>query len=167
MIIETDTLPAVGADEHRALVTFISFQVGRTPDAAAVMRRMQERLGDAYARTVGELFGGQPSQAALDQIRAGWWAPLPESLKNAELGAPLLLDLRLKLLICPVGHAFITSDSPAVLLNPWCRGWTAMGVTGLACGGLLVFLPLSPRHLLLLVDEDVYSIAGGVQRAAH
>lgn len=156
-IIETSRLPSIASNDYVALMTFLSYQLCRTPEAVAVMRRTQEKWGDAAANILAALAGGTASQAVLEEIRTRWYAPLPESLKNAEKTTPLFADLQPSLLVNRTATPFITSDMPAVLFNPWCRGWTAGGVTGITCSGLIVILPLSPEHTLLLVDSNVYS----------
>lgn len=56
---------------------------------------------------------------------------------------------------------FITSDNPAVLSNRWqLESKRTRGVSfGMGSAGMLAFLPLTPRLLLLGYDGDVYNVA--------
>lgn len=144
------------AADHFALAIFVSFQLSRTPQAAQrsinTLQRMEEALAKGLADDMaqrGRLLG--PPPASLEDAVLG-------NLGVARQTAHTMLDLRPKLLVNATDSAFITSDSPLVLLNPWCRGWNATGVLGLMCAGLQIFMPLSPEVVLLLYDEDVYDV---------
>ncbi len=76
-------------------------------------------------------------------------------MKHAVLAVPAVSDLRAKLLVNRTAHEFVTSDAPSVLHNMWCERFPA-GSTGLASAGLQFLLPLSPEHVLVLFDPDVY-----------
>jgi hypothetical protein len=70
----------------------------------------------------------------------------------------VLADLGSVLLSVRGPMPLITSDNPAVKYNLYCEGVQGVGVTGLMCSGFLLFLPLSPKFLLLLYDKHVYKI---------
>ena len=72
---------------------------------------------------------------------------------------PLLSDLRMKLLIAPKDHEFITSDHPTVTTNQRFYGRTNFPSTsGLAMRGIQVFLPLSPTACLIQYDPQCYRV---------
>ena len=139
--------------EHIALANFVSFQIARTPQAGERLRHANERIGDAVAKSFPAGMRGQ-----VEQLMGTLGNPVLASLGVALGTEPLLLDLRPKLLINATNTAFITSDSPVVLLNSWCRGWRGSGVIGLACAGLQIFMPLSPEVVLLLYDDRIYHV---------
>jgi hypothetical protein len=161
-IIHGDLLPPRESPEYLALITFISFQLGRTPSAELIARETQQK---AIAATVkgmlalrGEVDDEGISQEVAQSLMAKGTAPLVQSLDISETTTSLILDLQPKLLVLDHFQQFVTSDCPVVLFNPWCAGYKAGGVVGLANSGLLVILPLSPRHILILVDSEVYSL---------
>ncbi len=51
---------------------------------------------------------------------------------------------------------FITSDNPVFKYNQYLQEIQDHGTTGLRQTGIQVFLPLSPRHMLVVYDKDVY-----------
>jgi hypothetical protein len=161
-IINGDILPPVESPEYLALITFISFQLGRTPSAELITREMQQKAIAATVKSMLALRGAADdmgiSQEVAQSLIAKGIPPLVQSLDISDETTPLLLDLKPKLLVLDHFQQFVTSDCPVVLFNPWCAGYRAGGVTGLANSGLLVFFPLSPRHLLVLVDIEVYSL---------
>lgn len=149
-------------EAYVALIRFIVIQHGRTPLAAAIFNRMSTKMSRAILRTPGVL---KPElREHVDGVGVEWKMPEVEGVRIALTTGHLLLDLTATLLVNETNTDFITSDCPAVLFNPWCRGWKAGGVTGWACAGLQVYLPLSPRHILLLWNPEIYSMSGGPRR---
>lgn len=138
-----------------ALLRFVGLQMGRTPDSVA----LHAEQATAWMRTAARTHPEFPNQfdSAIDDVVVrlpdGWIAV---ALNTANNGIPLICDLRAKVLVTPT-PAFITSDSPVVLHNRW-AGPNALASIGLTSVGLLLFLPLSPRHLLVLFDTDVYRV---------
>jgi hypothetical protein len=81
------------------------------------------------------------------------------ALNEAALCLPITFDLCFKLVINKTKEPFITSDHPVVLYNQFLEPRKKYGNnTGLACKGLEIFLPISPRHLLIFFDPDVYKV---------
>jgi len=156
-LIVTETVPADDSVAFFSLVAFLAFQHGRTPQAGAVMNEIATKLSRAILKMPGMV----PAElhADIPKLRASWGKAALQSLGIAASVSHVLLDLRPFLLINDTPQPFITSDSPVVFFNPWCRGWRGSGVTAFASSGLQIFLPLSPRHLLMLVDDDVYAFA--------
>ena len=64
-------------------------------------------------------------------------------------------DLKFLVLNADV-DVFITSDNPVFKYNQYCQGVQNFGTTGAGQTGLQIFLPLSPRHQLVLYDGKVY-----------
>ncbi|MFC2142532.1 DUF4238 domain-containing protein [Acidobacteriota bacterium] len=78
------------------------------------------------------------------------------ALKSASAFALGLSDIKPLLLIAPERKQFITSDNPVFLYNQYCEDVKGIGVVGAFCGGLQVFLPLSPQISFILFDEKIY-----------
>ena len=154
--ITTDAPPQPASPEYLHVLVFLVFQWGRTPAAGAVMNPVATRM----ARALLKIDGGVPEEMRdeIDSVRVEYESPVTNSLRMAASMPHLLFDLKAKVLLNGTKTEFITSDSPVVLFNQWCQGVSGMGTTGFASRGLQVFLPLSPRHVLLLYDSSVYKV---------
>lgn len=71
---------------------------------------------------------------------------------------PLIMDLKWKLLRATGRQEFIVSDNPVVFYNQLFSFQKVGGKAGLASKGLEIFFPISPRHLVLLYDDNVYKV---------
>lgn len=80
-------------------------------------------------------------------------AAVPEMVSVVE-------DLKVCLLRNRSDVNFFTSDDPAIYTNRWYLrpGHERLGAPGLAQSGAICLLPLTPRHLFLAYDGDVYSL---------
>jgi hypothetical protein len=72
--------------------------------------------------------------------------------------APIAMQLGLHLFVNETPEEFITSDNPVIAHNQYCEGITYQGVLGWDCAGIQIFLPISPRYLLLLYDTKIYAL---------
>ncbi|ADB42934.1 DUF4238 domain-containing protein [Spirosoma linguale] len=68
-------------------------------------------------------------------------------------------DLKCKLLINRTTTPFIISDNPAVKYNQFLenKNWSG-AVTAYGSKGLQIFIPISPKHLIILYDSWSYKI---------
>lgn len=77
------------------------------------------------------------------------------------MNSPIVLDMPVCLVVNKTKVDFITSDNPVALCNWWFhhiyRRRPGSGV-GLAQAGLEIYLPLSPRHQLILYDRNIWSV---------
>jgi hypothetical protein len=96
---------------------------------------------------------------SIDSLAVRFRSPVTNSMMIAVTMLHLLTDLTMKIVVNCSSVQFLTSDAPVVLFNQWCQGTRGMGTTGFTSAGLQVFLPLSPQHLLLMFDGDIY-VAG-------
>ena len=64
-------------------------------------------------------------------------------------------DLKFLVLKC-IDNVFITSDNPVVKYNQYYERARGIGTTGVGQKGLQILLPLSPSHLLVLYDGNIY-----------
>lgn len=151
-------LPSAGSADWVSLISFIVFQKMRTVSAG----RKTDAATDYFAKLMLE---NRPEFAGidLDQIEIGDVYPLAIPLSVAPEMIPVVADLQTHLFINTTARGFMTSDDPVVAHNQYCEGITYRGVTGFDSRGLQLFWPLSPEHLLLLFDPDVYR----VPRADH
>jgi len=67
-----------------------------------------------------------------------------------------LMDLGIHILKNKTSIPFIFSDSPVVFYNQYYRNVKERGVLGLTTPGLMIFYPISPDTVLLLLDKSKY-----------
>ena len=154
-VIDGGPLPKHCSEDHYALLWFTIVQTARTPIAAA----QSAEVGTA---TLAKLVEEFPESAPLaNEIAAHTSDPIQTALSTTAAGFPMTLDLRCKLLTNATAVPFVTSDHPAVKYNRFLEDRLPNdGGTGLVCKGLEVFLPLSPRRMLVFFDSDVYQVGG-------
>ncbi len=130
---------------------FVAVQLLRTPSAssrtAAAESKFREALGGEPAD--GEFNSGIPIAAIEPKDFPIYNLLLSDDLANA------MRDLK-TIVVESDSDAFITSDNPVFKYNQYLEEVQDYGTTGLRQTGLQVFLPLSPRHILVMYDKDVY-----------
>ena len=129
---------------------FIAAQILRTPSAVKTLESLQEKLlhnlGSTHQLTESQLL-------AIDAIPHDQ-LPIYLLIMLDDL-TDAMKDLRF-LVLTQTKSAFITSDNPVVKYNQYYENVRAFGTTGIGQKGLQIFLPLSPNHLLVLYDGNVY-----------
>lgn len=154
-------LPPVTSDKHSHLLTFGAMQILRTPKHAERLNRMFDKaLKQVYSRAANQL------GMDLEATRIGYDDPVLIALRNLPQMQDALTDLNAHLIVSS-RNAFLTSDNPAFKYNQFCEEIQYTGVTGAIQGGLQIFIPLSPRHLLVLYDASTYrAVAGRYTRSS-
>ncbi len=152
-IIRTGVLPRQLSKEHHKLMVFVLLQKTRTPAAGREVEESMQKSLEFEVR-------GNPPPPDLDpnNLKINW---VNSMLFNIEANLPLapaLMDLSMKLLVNESGVEFITSDSPVAVVNQWCMGDPKDGSTALACAGIEIFLPISPRFTIFFYDKSIYNV---------
>ena len=83
------------------------------------------------------------------------------SIQNAMNGLVFLSDLECKLIINQTKTEFITSDNPVILYNKYYNKELfndLISYSGLACKGISVIFPLTPKYCLIYFDSIMYKI---------
>jgi Protein of unknown function (DUF4238) len=153
--IQKQELPTGPSKEDASLLYFISYQWRRTPAAGDEVETFSTKMAQAVLRFAPNIPGD--AKEAIPGLRIKHENPVLFSMGIAGSLGPLLADLWKCLLVNRSPIEFITSDAPVVLHNMWAESVTHMGTTGFASAGLQLLYPLSPRHLLLMQDRDVYA----------
>lgn len=152
-IKSASALPGAGSPDWISLIGFIVFQKMRTLRAGDT----SDAGTDYFSKLMLE---GRPELAGLDlngvEFRHIYPVALPLSIAGEMI--PVIADLQMHLFVNATRRELITSDDPVVAHNQYCEGISYRGVLGFACRGLQLFWPLSPQHLLLLYDRDVYKV---------
>jgi hypothetical protein len=154
-IISRSELPARMSDGHITLLIFALFQAGRTPTAAAEIEELSEKL-------MKEIMKADPKlTASAEGVHIKVKNAPAMSLQTVAATHVFALDLKWKLLLNNTNRLYITSDHPAVMYNQFLEKRKTIGSNiGLAVKGMQFFLPLGPRHLLMIYDDGVYRIGG-------
>jgi hypothetical protein len=162
-ILTSEQLPVWGSDQHKDLAFFAILQKNRTPAAAAEANEVSTK---ALKAGLGEE-GAESYRAGFRD--AGEMAGFPSTPRMlvhfVDRRVPAVLDLRYNLVCNSTSRPFILSDHPVVAYNQFYeRQNSGFNDTGLQSRGLQLFFPLSPKHLLVSFDSDVYKIGGPVFR---
>jgi hypothetical protein len=72
-----------------------------------------------------------------------------------------LVDLGIHILKNKTSEPFIFCDSPVIFYNQYYRNVKKRGVIGLSTPGLMIFYPLSPDTIVLLIDDTIYKCPWG------
>lgn len=152
-VIQSGTPPEQWSEEHRSLMRFVIIQKERTPAAG---RETQERM----ATIADFVMKNNPPPPQLDPrtVKLEWINPILFNIQMMEKMAPTLMDLSMKILVNETNTEFITSDSPIAIVNQWTMGTPDDGGTALAHSGLQIFLPISPRYVVLFYDGEIYNV---------
>lgn len=160
-IIETNQPPIMGSSDHLFLTSFILIQRARTPAAGNKMNGNVSKLAKTLLEKEEYIIN---NKIDLESVEFKYKNSIIKSIVLLAPLTPLIEDLRMKILYNKTQLEYITSDSPIVLFNQWCQRIKNRGTRGLASSGLQIFFPLSPRHLLLLYDENIYKVGKRRQR---
>jgi Protein of unknown function (DUF4238) len=153
-IIIQNSVPSIESREYQTLLTFLLSLEARTPYKVDQLNEFADKLVKAAIKNSRLAPNLNLNAFSIDIVD-----PSKFALRNALLGLPLVLDLGLKVAINNTQEPFITSDNPVVLYNQFLESRKKYGSnTGLACQGLELFLPISPRHLLVFFDRDIYKV---------
>lgn len=154
-VISTSQLPAFGTQEYLRLVVFVALQTIRTTRAV-------NRINTGIDKFIKQLAGKSAEFKDMDlaSMRIGISDAPSYSLRFIEPVLSTMGDLGMHLICARPGQIFITSDNPVFRYNQFMQGVTDVGLTGGLCRGIQVFVPLSPKHMLMLYDESVYEVGG-------
>lgn len=165
-IIKTETLPKRGSESWQMLYIYTHLQHLRTmaayDESAAHVIDLETHMFKEYLKSNGipdfdpKLVPGNHPSEGMKMILSACADAVIE-----------ILDLKCKLLINSTAAEFITSDHPVALVNPYYHGRCSGGTTGLAKSGLQIFFPLSPRHIVLFYDSELYEIGEKRRQVVH
>ena len=152
-VINDNYIPLAKTQDHTILQLFIVTLHSRTKYKLEEMNEMVDRIGKSVLELHPDV-----EKNLLDKLKIQLDFPLHYSILNSLTRYHLIQDLQMHIFINKSSDNFITSDHPIVLYNKWAEDIKDFGAVGLASKGLLIFLPLNPRKLLLLYDSNVYKI---------
>ena len=150
-IVCNSTLPDWRSSDHYLLLRFIALQSQRTLRAA-------ENLASGFNGMRELVLEGRPrtsiTNVDLAQIDSG--QAIFFLLAYLDKLTFLMSDMSIHLAINNTNSLFITSDNPLFRYNFYCEKIEGISTVGYARRGLQLFLPISPRHSVMLYDNKVY-----------
>jgi hypothetical protein len=146
-------LPKPGSEARDLIVVFVALQLLRTSIAAEKINAQTDKMMKQVYRDDPRLAG-----VDLDAVKVGFKDAVLISLNGLIHMIYALRDLKTHLICADDTQFFLTSDNPIFKYNKYCEGARGTGTTGAAMRGFQVFVPLSPKVLLMLYDSTVYKV---------
>ncbi len=149
-VLASERLPGPLTEDHLSLCVLTLLQSART----AYMSDAMDELSD---KMIKQILSKDPRfKDDLDKVWINFKDPANFAIVTILRLYHLIIDLDYRLLIACDGSEFITGDNPVVFYNQLMSFETYGSKTGLASKGLQIFFPLSPKHMLVFFDRDVY-----------
>jgi hypothetical protein len=132
------------------IVMMIALQRART-------LRAEEEINGMVDKMAKLMMFNRVSEEELRKVRVGLTDSASFMVGQALALSPITLDLKQFLIVNQSSVPFIISDNPVVVTNWFCRvRLPSRSSAGMTRSGLQMFMPLSPKHALLLHDNNVY-----------
>jgi len=137
---------------HNDIATFISLQKTRTYQQVEAMELGEEKMRKLW-------LNNRVSEEALRSVRIRR-SDMPAIMVRMGFLASLnLLDLKQFLVVNRSPRPFLMSDTPVLETNRFIRQrYPLVSTNGLSKSGAQLFLPIGPRHGLLMHDAGVYML---------
>ncbi len=152
-VIDKGEVPARNTESHFRLLTFTVLSTLRTTVHENSTNTGTDKMIKAiYAHDPDYKDELNDSTFGLTNSSSLGIASMPQVL-------PITTDLGFKLLVNNTNVPFITSDNPVVKYNILLEQKKVHGgIVGLGNIGLLMFLPISPDHMIVFYDAGTYAI---------
>ena len=150
-IIHHSKLPGHSKPDHEHLLRFLALQMMRTPVAI-------DKVAHTFAETRANLissYGGTSPQLER-QLSLRPYEAAKIALGHFHDVCQCFAGLHFHLLPNGTPQSFITSDNPAFKYNLYCEIVRDHGMLGASQSGFMLFIPLSPRHLIILYHNETY-----------
>jgi Protein of unknown function (DUF4238) len=158
-IVREQHLPITNSEKHVNLFLFVLILRCRTKSNV-------DHINEGVDSFMQHVFSNDDRiNKILPEYKIGLTSASGLAVKHAIEALPSFIDMKCKLIVNTSNLPFITSDHPVAFLNPYLneRISREMGKIGVASKGLLVFLPISPKHALLIYDSNIYGV--GVRKS--
>jgi len=152
-IITSNNLPRSNSTGRLLLLFFISLQWLRTSRSV----NQQNSMVETYLKQVLR-HGFDTTNVDLDSIRFSKSRPAVTSVRFTPIIVDAISDLQLHLVRASNNQVFLTSDNPVVRYNQYYEYFENSQQFSPAFRGLQLFLPISPKHLIMLYDDTVYKV---------
>lgn len=155
--IEAGRIPAERSKEHSLLAFFIALQWCRTPAAAVEVNATTDAMAQAIVAGHHKR-GLLAPDSEMAEFKVTKKNAVSDAVKLVPDCYPALLDLKIAVLRNETNVEYILSDLGASFHNQWRQIDKSQGYVGFGERGVQVFFAISPRCLVLLYDEEVYSV---------
>lgn len=163
-VIDSEQPPNPDEESSEVLTVFIATQYSRTPSAGRQLDRQSAAIEHAM-RQSAKARGIPENEIRFDWSSLYYKKPEVAGVQLAYTSAHVIADLSYALVVNDTELEFALSDAGVVLHNHWTDG--VRGAGGLAAWGVIFFLPISSRLLVLLYDSNVYRVRGNPGNAIH
>jgi len=150
-VVETGKVPGPVSNDRAQLLMFVTFQRLRTAVAEIYINQIRDLMAKVVLKDHPEV---DPQE--LETLKFGVKHAAVDALTHAPVIALSLDDLRVEAVQVDGPISLFTSDHPVVFYNQYCEGAKGVGVLGALSRGLQVFVPLTPRLLLMVFDAQIY-----------
>lgn len=165
-VVKSGLPPKIQGEDHFKLVYFMMLQSARTARAKAEYEARLDVVAKSLIRQQYE--GFRPDIiAGLDRVRITQEDAIVRAMNKALVGAPAAYDLAFKLLVNETSIPFITSDHPIARHNQLLEGPAELSTVAIGLAGLQIFIPLSPRLMLLFYDDYAYAVGSVSSRSVR
>ncbi len=145
-------LPQRGTDDYRSILKFVVIQSLRTGYAVKTINEYSDKL-------VKHIMSDDIHDESDLQSSIVLNDPVAFNLSMIDKVLFVADDLLCVMIHNRTNLPFITSDNPVIMYNQFLEHRKTVGSnTGWTAKGLQVILPISPRHLLMYYDRDVYVV---------
>ena len=148
-VVSQNALPAMDSEDHHSLLALVALQALRTARVAEITNQRIDKI-------TKQVYSRDPRFADLDRLEFGYDSPALAALGFLPDVLKCITDLHVHLVVSPDRDVFLTSDNPTFRYNQSCETVRFQGTTGFIARGLQIFMPLSPRHQLVMYDGAVY-----------
>ncbi len=153
-IVQTSRLPDHSSQQYRHVLHVLAMQMLRTPVAISKVTQMLDKTKENLRASYGGISPRLDKQLTLAPYEAAKIA-----LSHFRLIYDCFEGLNCHLLVNRTARSFITSDNPAFKYNLFSETVRGHGMLGAAQCGFMLYTPISPRHLLMLSDKEIYKCA--------
>ena len=157
-VIRNLNISSISIEDKFYLHVFILMQCTRTKASKDLSESFIDTFFDAYIKSPMKesnyLADKGIKPESIDSLKMNVDRPHLMGMFLAMLGADLIRDLKMVLILNQTDRNFITSDAPLCLYN-YIKPKN-YGMLGFQSPGLLIFCPLNEKVLLLLFDPELY-----------
>lgn len=152
-IINTESLPRKGDNNHYALLAFVGLTHLRNPVQIELLKQSRTAMRERF----NEILPNENAENHIPEITHQEAVRL--ALSGLQTVVENIMDLDYKLLKNNTELPFITSDFPVVKYNRYLESKKWMhGKTGYGNTGLQIFIPLNSKLTLVFYDSMIYKV---------
>lgn len=146
-IVSKKRPPLKWSDDHIDLLMYIMIFSTKTKAEKIKIEQLQQDISELIE---------QEGLIPPDDFEEMGLPPHEAQISAALKSYPICTDLEMALLVADTNLEFITSDNPVVFYNYWLGHLDNTGHIGLAEKGIMVFMPIDPKHVVVLYDGHRY-----------